>query len=194
MPGILGRKIGMTRIFQDDGRVIPVTILACSPNSVAQVKTVDNDGYPAIVLGFEQLKKPRKTRKYRFLKEFRVEKPEDYKIGDQVTLEILKDAKEVTLSGISKGKGFAGFIKRHHFSSGPGSHGSHAHREPGSIGARAKPGRVIKGKRMAGRMGSERVTIQHVPVMEVNPEKNLLAVKGQVPGANGGLIEIKFEL
>jgi large subunit ribosomal protein L3 len=191
MPGILGRKIGMTQIFEDDGRVIPLTLLSCPPSQVTQVKTSEKDGYPAIVLGFEALKKPRKTKKFRFLREFSVAKPEDYKVGDSVTVETFKDIKEVTISGISKGKGVQGVIKRHHFSSGPGSHGSHYHREPGSIGARAKPGRVHKGKRMAGHMGYERVTIKRVPLIQVNPEKNLLAVKGQVPGPKGGLIEIR---
>lgn len=191
MPGILGKKLGMTRVFQDDGHVIPVTLLACEPSTVTQVKTVDKDGYPAIVLGFSALKKPRKTKKFHFVKEFRVEKPEDYKVGDLVTVEQFKDVKEVVLTATSKGKGFAGFIKRHHFSSGPGSHGSHMKREPGSIGARAKPGRVHKGKRMAGRMGNERTTLQHIPLVEVNSEKNLLVVKGPVPGARGGLILIR---
>lgn len=191
MPGLLGRKIGMTRIFEDDGRVIPVTLLSCPPSKVAHVKTSDKDGYPAIVVGFEALKKPRKTKKFRFLREFRVEKPEDYKTGDSVTVEQFKDVKEVTVTGVSKGKGFAGFIKRHHFSSGPGSHGSHAKREPGSIGARAKPGRVHKGKRMAGHMGNERVTRKRVPLLEVNIEKNLLVLKGAVPGPRGGMIIIK---
>lgn len=191
MPGILGRKLGMSRIFEDDGRVIPVTRLACAPQTVAQVKTSEKDGYPAIVLGFEALKKPRKTKKFRFLREFRVAKPEDYKIGDTVTVVQFKDVKEVTVSGISKGKGVQGVIKRHHFSSGPGSHGSHYHREPGSIGARAKPGRVHKGKRMAGHMGYERVTLKHIPLMEINAEKNLILVKGPVPGPRGALVEIR---
>ena len=191
MSGLTGRKIGMTRVFQDDGQVIPVTLLSCPPSTVVQVKTADKDGYPAIVLGFEALEKPRKTKKYHVLREFRVEKPEDYKVGDTVTIEIFKDAKLVTLTGTSKGKGFAGFIKRWHFASGPGGHGSHHKREPGSIGARYKPGRIHKGKHMAGRMGNERVTLANVPLVQVNPEKNILAVKGQVPGPNGGLIIIK---
>lgn len=191
MQGILGRKVGMSRIFQDDGRVIPVTLLHCPPSQIVQVKTVESDGYPAIVLGFSALKKPRKTKKFRFLREFKVEKPEDYKIGDEITVESLKEVKEVILTAISKGKGFAGFIKRHHFASGPGSHGSHHKREPGSIGARAKPGRVHKGKRMAGHMGNEMVTLKHIPLIEVNSEKNLLIIKGPVPGPNGGLVEVK---
>ncbi|MBI2638922.1 50S ribosomal protein L3 [Candidatus Peregrinibacteria bacterium] len=192
MPGLLGRKLGMTRIFQDDGSVIPVTLISCPPSTVTQIKTVVTDGYPAIVLGFDALKKPRKTKKYRALREFRVEKPEEYKNGDQVTVEKLKEIKEVFISAISKGKGFAGFIKRHHFSSGPGSHGSHHKREPGSIGARSKPGRIHKGKKMAGHMGFERVSLKHVPLIDVNPEKNLLAIKGQVPGPKGGLVEIRY--
>lgn len=192
MPGILGRKLGMSQIFQDDGRVIPVTLISCPPQSVAQVKTPSRDGYPAIVLGFEALKKPRKTKKYRFLREFPVEKAEDYKIGDTVSIESFKDVKAVTIVGTSKGKGFAGFIKRHHFASGPGGHGSHHKREPGSIGARSKPGRIHKGKKMAGRMGNERVTVKNVELIETNLEKNLLAVKGQVPGPRGGVVVIRY--
>lgn len=192
MPGILGRKIGMTRIFQDDGRVIPVTLLHCVPSTVTQVKTADKDGYPAIVLGFEALKKPRKTKKFRFLREFKVENTDAYKVGDTVTVEQLKEVKEVAVSAVSKGKGFSGFMKRHHFAGGPGSHGSHAKREPGSIGARAKPGRVIKGKRMAGHMGNEQVTVLHVPVVDVDVAKHLIAVKGQVPGPRGGMVKVKY--
>lgn len=191
MPGLIGKKLGMTRVFQDDGSVIPLTLLSCTPQTIVQVKTAEKDGYPAIVLGFEALKKPKKTKKFRVLKEFRVEKPEEFKVGDQVTVQVFKDMKEVTVTGVSKGKGFAGFIKRHHFSSGPGSHGSHFKREPGSIGARSKPGRIHKGKKMAGHMGFEQVTLQHLPLLQVDTEKNLLAVKGPVPGPRGGIIIIK---
>ncbi len=181
----------MTRVFQDDGRVIPVTLISCQPSTVTQVKTVDKDGYPAIVLGFEALKKPRKTKKFRFLREFNVEKPEEFKIGDLVSVESFKDIKEVSLSAITKGKGFAGFMKRHHFASGPGGHGSHHKREPGSIGARSKPGRIHKGKKMAGRMGNAKSTINNVPLIEVNAEKHYLAIKGQVPGPRGGLVVVR---
>lgn len=191
MPGILGRKVGMSRIFQDDGQVIPVSLVSCTPNTVAQVKTADKDGYPAIVLGFEALKKPKKTKKFRFLREFQVEKPENYKVGDAVTVEVFKDITSVKVTGMSKGKGFAGFMKRHHFSSGPGSHGSHHKREPGSIGARSKPGRICKGKRMAGHMGYEKTTVQNIPLMKVDLEKNILAIKGPLPGPRGGLVVIK---
>ena len=181
----------MSRIFQDDGQVIPVSLVSCAPNTVVQLKTNDKDGYPAIVLGFEALKKPRKTKKFRFLREFRVEKPEEFKLGDAVTVETFKDIKEVKVSSVSKGKGFAGFMKRHNFASGPGGHGSHHHREPGSIGARSKPGRVCKGKKMAGHMGFEKTTIEHVPLMLVDLSKNILAIKGPLPGPRGGLIVIK---
>lgn len=191
MPGLIGKKLGMTRVFQDSGHVIPVTEIACPPSTITQVKTKERDGYPAIVLGFIALKKPRKTKKFKTLKEFRVEKPEDYKIGDTVTVESLKELKEVTVTAVSKGKGFAGFIKRHHFSSGPGSHGSHHKREPGSIGARSKPGRIHKGKKMAGHLGFKQVTLQHVPLVEVNTEKNIVRVKGQVPGPKGGTVIIR---
>lgn len=192
MPGILGRKLGMSRIFQDSGRVIPVTLVSAPPSIITHIKTAEKDGYTAIVLGFEALKKPKKTKKFRFLREFRVENAETFKKGDSVNLESLKDIAEVTVAGISKGKGFAGFIKKHHFSSGPGSHGSHYHREPGSIGARAKPGRVHKGKRMAGRMGNAQITLKKIPIMEIDSSKNLLVLKGSLPGPNGGLVEIRY--
>ncbi|MBI5152229.1 50S ribosomal protein L3 [Candidatus Peregrinibacteria bacterium] len=192
MAGILGKKIGMTRLIQDDGRVIPITVVQCTPNTVDQIKTVEKDGYPAIVLGFDALKKPTKTVRYRHLREFKTDAKdlEKYKKGDAVTLEILKDVKEVTITGTSKGKGFQGVIKRYGFTRGPMSHGSHQHREPGSIGTRAKPGRVIKGKRMPGHMGLDTVTIKKVKVIHVDPEKNLLALKGAVPGSKNGLVII----
>ncbi len=194
MAGILGKKIGMTRLIQDDGRVIPITVILCTPNTVTQVKTPEKDGYPAIVLGFDALKKPMKTRAFYHLKEFKI-KLEDagkYKKGDQITLETLKDTKKVTITGTSKGKGFQGVIKRHGFSRGPMSHGSHMHREPGSIGTRAKPGKVIKGKRMPGHMGLETVTVKKVPIVHIDTEKHLLALKGAVPGGKNGLVIIKI--
>ena len=190
MPGILGRKVGMTRVFQDDGCVIPLTLVECQPNTVVQVKTLEKDGYPAIVLGFKQLKRPKKNKKFYHLREFRVEKGAEYKIGDLVTLESFKDAELVKVSGVSKGKGFQGFIKRHNFSSGGASHGSHHNREPGSIGCRAKPGRVHKGKKMAGHMGVDRVTLRDVKVVSVDVSKHLIALKGPLPGANNGVITI----
>lgn len=191
MSGIIGKKIGMTRLIQDDGRVIPITVIHCEPNEVAQVKTAEKDGYPAIVLGFSKLKKPTKTKKFAHLKEFRITAEETYNKGDMVTCESLKDVKEVTVMGVSKGKGFQGVIKRHNFSRGPMSHGSHHHREPGSIGARAKPGRVEKGKKLPGHMGTGQITLNKVKVAYLDAEKNLVGLKGAVPGARGGVIIIR---
>lgn len=196
MPGILGRKLGMTRIFEEDGKVIPVTLIRCTPNTAVRLKTKEKDQYEAIVLGFEPLKKTTKTKKFRATKEFRLNKgtwpkTEDIKLTEPVTVESFKEVKEVTVTGISKGKGFQGTIKRFHFSAGPRSHGSHFHREPGSIGPRARMGKLHKGKKLAGHMGGDTVTLKHVPLISIDVEKNLLAVKGQVPGAKGGLVMIR---
>jgi len=195
MSGILGKKVGMTRLIQDDGRVIPVTVVLCEPSEVTQVKTVNKDGYPAIVLGFSKLKKPTKTKKYRYLKEFRIEESEqeNYKKGDQITIESLQEVETVKISSVSKGKGFQGVIKRYNFSRGPETHGSHHHREPGSIGACAKPGRVHKGKKMPGRMGREKVTLSKVQIAHLDPKNHIVALKGPVPGPNGGLVIIRCE-
>ncbi len=191
MSGILGKKVGMTRIIQDDGRVIPVTVLECQPNEITQVKTVDKDGYPAIVLGFSKLKKPTKTKKFYHVKEFRITEDQaaDYKKGDQVTLESFQDVAMVKVTATSKGKGFQGVIKRHNFSRGPESHGSHHHREPGSIGACAKPGRVAKGKKLPGRMGGARVSLRK-KIALLDSSKNLIALTGAVPGPNGSLVQL----
>ena len=191
MLGILGKKLGMTRIIQDDGRVIPVTIVQCEPNEIAQVKTMDKDGYPAIVLGFSKLKKPKKTRKFQFLKEVRIEEGEEYKKGDSIGLNKFNEIKKVEIVGTSKGKGFQGVIKRYNFSRGPETHGSHHHREPGSVGACAKPGRVAKGKKLPGHMGTDRKTIRNVEVAYLDVKNNLIGLKGPLPGPNKGLIFIK---
>ncbi len=188
--GILGKKIGMTRVIQDDGRVIPLTVVHCLPNVVTQVKTAEKDGYPAVVLGFEALRKPTKTQKFRFLKEFRLLNNEAPTKGDEVKVDIFEQGEKVKVSGTSKGRGFAGVIKRHHFSRGPETHGSHHHREPGSIGMRAKPGTVLKGKRMAGHMGAEKVTVLNLEVAFIDSEKHLLGIKGALPGATGGFVVI----
>jgi large subunit ribosomal protein L3 len=193
MSGILGKKIGMTRIFQDDGRVIPITVIQCEPNEITQVKTVEKDGYPAIVLGFLKLKKPSKTRKFRYLKEFRIKEEEiaNYKKGDFISLESLKDIESVEISATSKGKGFQGVVKRYHFAGGPKTHGSHFNREPGSIGTRAKPGRVHKGKKLPGRMGMEKTTLKNIPVIKLDIENNIICLKGPTPGPTGTVISIK---
>ncbi len=194
MPGILGKKIGMTRLLQDDGCVIPVTVVQCDDNEITQIKTVNKDGYPAVVVGFSKLRKPTKTKKFRFQREFKVaeETLENYKKGDKITLEAFTDTERVTINSISKGKGFQGVIKRYNFSRGPESHGSHHHREPGSIGSCAKPGRVAKGKKLPGQMGNARVTISRVKVAKIDPTKNIICLKGAVPGPNGGLVTIKM--
>ena len=193
MAGILGKKLGMTRLLQDDGRVIPVTVIHCEPNEVTQVKTVEKDGYPAIVLGFSKLKKPIKTKKFHHVREFKVAEAElaNYQKGQAITVDSLKDTETVTIVSISKGKGFQGVMKMFNFHGGKASHGSHMKREPGSVGTRAKPGRVHKGKKLPGRMGFERVTLKKVPVEMIDTEKNIICLKGSIPGPDGGLIIIK---
>jgi large subunit ribosomal protein L3 len=193
MSGILGKKIGMTRIFKDDGRVIPVTVIQCEPNEVTQVKTVAIDGYPAIVLGFSKLRKPSKTKKFAHSREFKVLEADlgNYQKGQSITLDTLKDTEKVSITSISKGKGFQGGMKRHNFHGGRGSHGSHMHREPGSIGPSSKPGRVHKGKKLPGHMGTGQITLNRVPVELVDSVKNIICIKGAVPGPIGGLIIIK---
>lgn len=192
MPGIIGKKIGMTRIIQDDGNVIPITLVKCDPSEVVQIKTKDKDGYPALVLGFSALKKPTKTKKFKNLKEFSLDEKNEFKKGDKVTIAALKDLKEVTVTGTSKGKGFQGFVKRHHFCTGYASHGSHHHREPGAIGARNEPGRVHPGKRMAGHMGVDTITRLHVPISYLDESENLVGLKGALPGAVNSIIYIKY--
>ena len=192
MPGIIGKKLGMSQIIQDDGRVIPATFILCQSNIVVQIKKESSDGYPAIVLGFDAYKNPSKNKKYKVMKEFRVENSDDYKKGQKIDLTQLKDAEKVTITSISKGKGYQGVIKRHGFSRGPETHGSHHHREPGSIGMCAKPGRVMKGKKMPGHMGNQKVTLKDRVVVKLVPEKELIAIKGPVPGANNGYVYIKF--
>jgi len=192
MPGIIGKKLGMSQVIQDDGRVIPVTYVACEPNEVVQVKTEQTDGYPAIVLGFDAYKNPSKNKKFKALREFRVEKPEDYKKGQKISVDILNGVNTVTVTAVSKGKGFQGVVKRYHFAGGLATHGSTFHREPGSIGCRAKPGRVNKGKRLPGHMGLGQITLKNRPVISVTADKNVLGIKGAVPGANNSYIYIKF--
>ncbi len=182
----------MSQVIQDDGRVIPVTYVTCEPNEVVQVKTEKTDGYPAIVLGFDAYKNPSKNKKFKATKEFRVENADDYKKGQKVSVEIFKQIEKVTVTGDSKGKGFQGVIKRYNFSRGPETHGSGHHREPGSSGTCAKPGRVIKGKKFPGQMGNAQTTLKNRPLISVTTDKNVLAIKGCVPGANNSYVYIKF--
>lgn len=181
----------MTRIIQDDGRVIPITVVQCDPNTITQVKTADKDGYPAIVLGFNAYQKPTKNKKFKHVKEFKVVEEAEYKLGDSVTVESFETGEMVHITGTAKGKGFQGGIKRHNFARGPETHGSHHHREIGSVGACAKPGRVAKGKKMPGRMGGQQVTLKRVAVEYVDAKNHIIGIKGSIPGAKNGLIVIK---
>jgi len=190
MSGLLGKKIGMTRVIQEDGKVVPITVVQCDPNVVAQIKTVEKDGYNAIVLGFDPLKRPTKTKKFHHMKEFRLEEGQEMKKGEAVTVEIFTEGDEVSISGVSKGKGFQGVVRRHHMAGGPASHGSHFKREPGSVGARAKPGKIHRGKRMAGHMGSETTTSKS-SVVYLDKKNHLVGIKGALPGGMNTLITIK---
>ncbi|ASS89811.1 MULTISPECIES: 50S ribosomal protein L3 [Aeribacillus] len=200
--GILGRKIGMTQVFAENGELIPVTVVEASPNVVLQKKTVETDGYDAIQLGFEDKReklanKPEKghaakanTAPKRFIREVRGANVDEYEIGQEVKVDIFSAGELVDVTGISKGKGFQGAIKRHGQSRGPMSHGSRYHRRPGSMGAIA-PNRVFKSKELPGRMGGERVTVQNLEVVKVDAERNLLLIKGNVPGPRKSLVIIK---
>ena len=201
--GIIGKKIGMTQIFDEKGNVIPVTVIEATPNIVAQVKTVETDGYNSIQLGYGEVKdkhinKPEKghfakaglTAK-KHLREFRLETVEEYKVGDEVKADIFQAGEKVDIQGTTKGKGFQGVIKRHGQHRGPMGHGSMYHRRPGSMGPTSTPGRVFKGKKLPGHMGRETVTIQNLDVVRVDMDKNVILVKGSVPGAKGAILKIK---
>lgn len=199
MDKLLAKKLGMTQIFDEAGNVVPVTVLEAGPCVITQVKTNENDGYSAIQVGFGKAKKINKPMKGHLkeaasahLKEFKVAKTDDYKVGQEIKAEIFKKDDILTVSGTSIGKGFAGTIKRHNFARGPMSHGSKNHRLPGSIGAGTTPGRVFKGTKMAGRMGNEKVTIKSVKVAKVEGEKNLILLKGAVPGKPGNLLVLSM--
>lgn len=201
MKSILGKKVGMTQIFDQDGTVIPVTLVEAGPCYVTQKKTVEKDGYNAIQLGFEEVPEKRLTKpllghlkrsnspSVKHMREFRVADPEEYTDGQKIDVSIFAVGDTVDVVGTSKGKGFAGVVKRHGFRGGPKTHGqSDRWRASGSVGAGSTPGRVLKGIRMAGRMGNERVTVQNLKVALVDPDKNLLAVKGAIPGAKNSLV------
>lgn len=203
MKGILGKKVGMTQIFDEKGEVVPVTIIEAGLCFVTQKKTVERDGYTAIQLGFEETKPKHLTKAQlahlrknnlpplRYLREIRMGDLGEYQEGQRIRVSIFDVGDMVDVTGVSKGRGFAGVVKRHGFGGGPRTRGqSDRLRAPGSIGSSTTPGRVFKGLRMAGRMGNERVTVQNLQVMMVDPERNLLAVKGSVPGAKNGLLII----
>ena len=202
MKGILGKKLGMTQIFTEEGIVVPVTVVEAVPNVVTQVKTVEKDGYNAIQVGFEDAKekslnKPQKGHLAaanvlkKHLKEFRVDAVEEFTVGQEIKADLFAAGEKIDVTGTSKGKGFQGPIKRHGQSRGPESHGSRYHRRPGSMGACSFPGRVFKNKKLAGHMGSVKVTVQNLEVVKVDADKNLILVKGAIPGPKGSMVTIK---
>ena len=200
--GVIGKKLGMTQIFDEHGLAVPVTVIKVDPIVVTQVKTVETDGYNAIQVGTVAAKEKHLTKaqighfkknnleNYRHLQEFRVDDASAYTVGQQIELSVLDGIQKVDVVGHSIGKGFQGTVKRHNFGRGPMGHGSKNHREPGSIGAGTTPSRVIKGKRMAGNMGNERVTITKLELVKVDSENNLVLIKGSVPGCEGRLVTI----
>ena len=200
---ILAKKLGMTQIFDETGKVIPVTVIEAGPNAVIQKKTVENDGYEAVQVGFVDLKE-KKTNKptkghfakagvapKKFIKEFRLDDVSALNVGDEIKADIFEAGEKVDVAGITKGKGYAGTIKRWGQHRGPMTHGSGYHRGPGSMGMCSDPGRVFKGKRLPGHMGVERVTIQNLTLVKVDAEKNIILIKGGLPGPKGGLLIVK---
>ena len=203
MKGILGRKLGMTQIFTDAGVIVPVTVVEAGPMVVTQLKTLENDGYEAVQVGFgdireKLLNKPQKGHfakagvgLKRFVREFRTDKVADFSLAQVIDVTTFEEGEKVDVIGTSKGKGFQGPIKRHNQSRGPMSHGSRYHRGPGSMGAASDPSRVYKGKKLAGHMGAERVTIQNLEIVKIDAENNLLLIKGAILGPKKGLVVVK---
>ena len=201
--GLIGKKVGMTQIFDEQGKVIPVTVIEAGPCTVVQVKTVENDGYQAIQLGFGEVKEHKVTKPVKghytkvnltpkkHLREFRVDSLENVKVGDELKADIFAAGDKLDIQGTSKGKGFQGVIKRHGQSRGPMGHGSMYHRRPGSMGPTSTPGRVFKGKKLPGHMGNQTITIQNLEVIKVDLDKNVILVKGSVPGAKGAILKLK---
>ena len=200
---LIGKKVGMTQIFDEEGKVVPVTVIEATPCTVTQIKTVEQDGYQAVQLGFgdvkeSKLNKPRlghlsknKLAPKKYLREFRLDSIEGMNVGDELKADVFSVGDRVDIQGTSKGKGFQGVIKRHGQSRGPMGHGSMYHRRPGSMGPTSTPGRVFPGKKLPGHMGSVTVTIQNLEVVKVDLDKNVILVKGSVPGAKGSILKIK---
>lgn len=200
---ILGLKVGMTQIFDNEGKAIPVTVISANPNIVVQKKTVENEGYEAIQVGFDDKAEKKVTKPIkghfakakvatkRYLREFRLEDAGTYEVGQEIKVDIFKEGEKVDISGVSKGKGFAGAIKRHNFHRGPMKHGSKYHRWAGSMGASSSPSRTLPGKKLPGHMGAENTTVVNLEVVKVDPEKNIILVRGGVPGIRGSLVMIK---
>lgn len=197
--GVIGRKVGMTSIFSDDGTLVPVSVVAVEPNTVTRLRTPERDGYSAVQLGAGTIRRQTKPRAGQLkdlpavkdTREFRVEDTADYEIGQTLDVSLFAAGDIVDVTGISRGKGFAGTVKRHHFRRGPETHGSDSHRQPGSIGAGTYPGKVFKGTGMAGRMGNDRTTTKKLTIVRTDAERNLLLVKGAVPGGRNGLVLVR---
>ncbi|MFC1961814.1 50S ribosomal protein L3 [Chloroflexota bacterium] len=198
--GIIGKKLGMTQVFREDGTAVPVTAIEAGPCTVAQIKTAEKEGYASAQLGFGEAKRLKTSRqeqvkgpgKFKYRREFRVDDTASLEVGQKVDVSLFKAGDIIDICGISKGKGFAGVVKRHGFHGGPKTHGqSDRHRAPGSIGSSSTPARVLKGLRMAGHMGNRRVTQLNLEVFEADPARNLLLVKGAVPGSRNGLLIIR---
>ena len=198
--GLIGRKVGMTQVFAEDGTMVAVSVVAIEPNTVTRLRTTDRDGYTAVQIGTDVVKKLNKPDsgqlkdlpKVSSIREFRVDSVDDYSVGQVLGIaDVFAEGDLVDVTGISKGKGFAGVIKRHNFHRGPKTHGSDHHRAPGSIGPGTTPGRVYRGLKMSGHMGDERVTIKKVRVVRTDTDRNLLLVNGSLPGSRGSLILVK---
>jgi large subunit ribosomal protein L3 len=199
---LIGKKLGMTRIFLDEGKSIPVTVLKVGPCVVLQKKTLEKDGYDAIQIGYEPQKETRVNKPlkghfeaaakgcFAHIKEIRVENTDEFELGHEIKSDVFEAGDRIQISGISKGRGFSGVMKRWGFAGGNKTHGSRSHRVPGSIGCSASPGRVMKGKKLPGRMGHQRVTIKNLRVVDVRPEMDVVLIKGSVPGSSNSLIEI----
>jgi large subunit ribosomal protein L3 len=201
--GLIGRKLGMTRVFEDDGTVVPVSVIEATPNTLTRLRTPELDGYAALQLGagiarrqtkpvagqFKHLE--REQQKPARVREFRVDSTEGYEIGQTLDVSLFEVGELVDVTGVSKGKGFAGTIARHNFKRGPKTHGSNNYRQPGSVGAGTTPGRVFKGTRMSGHMGDEQVTVKKMQVVKIDADRNLLLVKGAVPGARNALLLVR---
>jgi large subunit ribosomal protein L3 len=197
--GVIGRKVGMTSVFAEDGTIVPVSVVAIEPNTVTLLRTQERDGYSAIQVGAGRAKKLTKPRlgqlkglpRVKDVREFRLEDVAPFTVGQTLDVSLFTAGDSVDITGVSKGKGFSGTIKRHHFHRGPETHGSDSHRQPGSIGGGTTPGRVFRGSRMAGRMGGEQVTVKKATIVRADTERNVLLVKGPVPGARNALIVVR---
>jgi large subunit ribosomal protein L3 len=201
--GLIGKKLGMTGLFTSEGKNIPVTAVQVGPCVVTQIKTVANDGYNALQLGFGDKKKSRVNRaleghlkksgetRFAFLREVTVNEPSEYGLGQTINIDIFNIGETIDVSGTTKGKGFSGVIKRHGFHGGKKTHGSHSHRIPGSIGCSAWPAKVIRGKKMPGQFGNTKKTIRNLEIIDIRPEENLILIKGAIPGSKNGIVEIK---